>query len=232
VYTSSLFTVVTPALTHDLTTLETAKDELNITGNDSDVRLARWIRETSGYIATWCNRTFAIETVSELWRAADRHHFFLPFHTGHSATNTPDPLLLRRYPIVSIDGVSEEDGDPLLATDYEYDATTGRLWRLSGGDSDPAGAAAATRMHWYAAKIVVTYAGGYDTPRDKPYQLEQACLMLMKNRHDGITRDRLQRSQNIPGVLQEEWWNPATPGQPGMPPEVAEILDPFRQLNA
>jgi hypothetical protein len=233
VLTSSMLTVLKPALTQDLTTLETAKDELNITGNDADVRLSRWIRESSGYIATWCNRVFGIEQVSETWRGSERHHMH-NWHFGHGypSSSVPDPLMPRRYPIVTIDSVVEDEGTTLAPTDYEYDAERGRLWRLSGGTSDTGEACLGTRVHWFAAKVVVTYSGGYDVPRSQPYQLEQACLAMLKNRNDSLTRDRMQRSQIIPGVLQEEWWNPAMPGQPGMPPEIAEILAPFREINA
>lgn len=229
----SLLTVLEPALTHDLTTLETVKDELSITGNEADVRLTRWIRETSGFIANWCNRTFGAETVSELWRASDRWnlHWHMGLFGGRQSEAAPVPLTLRRYPIVRMDSIVEYSGAALPPTSYEYEAATGVLWRLSGDTTD-SGAACGTRTHWYATEILVTYTAGYDVPRSQPYQLEQACLMLMKNRQDGLSRDRMLRSQIVPGVLEEQFWNPATPGQPGMPPEVAEVLTPFRNYNA
>jgi hypothetical protein len=217
VLTDSIFLVVTPAATQDLTTLETVKDELGIIGNDDDRRLARWIRDSSGYIARWCNRTFGAETVSELWRASDR--WSIP-----DSSLVPRPLNLRRYPIVRIDSVTEDDNPVLDPASYEFDPGRGLVWRLMEGASN--------RTHWWAAKLLIVYSGGYDVPRSGPPELEQACLMLIKDRHDTISRDRMQRSQNIPGVLEEQWWNPAAPGQPGMPPEIAEILTPFRAYNA
>jgi hypothetical protein len=225
VLNDSIFNVITPAATQDLTTLETVKDELSITGNDSDVRLTRWIRESSGYIANWCNRVFGAEQVSEQWRGSDRWSI-------RDSSTVPRPLQLRRYPIVRIDSITEQDDPVLAATAYEFEAATGLLWRLTELTSDTGVTTSGTRIHWYAETLRVVYSGGYDVPRNEPYQLEQACLMLIKNRQDTISRDRMLRSQNIPGVLEEQWWNPAMPGQPGMPPDVAELLTPFRNYNA
>jgi hypothetical protein len=212
----SMLTVITPAATYDLTTLETVKDELSITGNDVDIRLARWIKETSGYIARWCNRVFGLEQVSEQWRAVDR--WSVP-----DSSAAPRPLLLTRFPVVSIDSITDQDGTVLPVAEYEFDENTGRLWRLtdSGG-----------RNHWWSWRLAVAYSGGYDLPDGAPDELQQACLMLMKIRNDTQSRDRMQRSLTVPGVLEEEWWNPATPGQPGMPPEIAEVLTAFRDHNA
>jgi hypothetical protein len=214
--TSSKIDVLVPAVSFDLTTLEVVKDEFEIAGNDLDIRWARWIREESRTIARWCNRIFAQEQVSETWRGADRWGLV-------DQSLEPRPLLLCRYPVVRIDSITDTE-TVLPATSYEVDTETGRLWRLTDDGS--------IRSHWWPTTLTVVYSGGYELPGKAPDELAKACLMLLKNRRDGITRDRLQRSQNIPGVLEEQWWNPATPGQPGMPPDVAEVLNGFREYNA
>ena len=217
----SLLNVITPATTHDLTTLEIVKDELNVTDASSDTRFARWISATSDYIEKFCNRVFATEQVSELWRASDRGAVYGTYMRDH-LSDQPDALSLRRFPIVEITSITENTGgDPLTTDDYEMEVATGLLWKMVDG----------YRSHWWGPSVTVTYTGGYDLPDHPPPALEQACLMLIKIRNDGINRDRLQRAQVIPGVLEEQWWNPATPGQPGMPPEVEEILTPFRYFN-
>jgi hypothetical protein len=211
----SLLTVVTPASTYDLTTLEIAYEELGIADNTNDSRMARWISATSDYIARYCNRVFGLETVTEKWRQADRYIV--------RDTLAAEPFRLKRFPVVSIESITLDDGTPLEQADYELDAAKGILWRIQQG---------CRWDWWYEPTVTVTYTGGYDLPDKAPPALEQACLMLLKIRNDGITRDRLQRSQFVPGVLQEEWWNPAQPGAPGMPPEVAEILTDFRDWSA
>jgi hypothetical protein len=224
----SIVTVIEKATTRDLTTLEAAKEELNILGNDFDMRLARWITETSKYIERWCNRTLALETVSEQWRASDqRAHGWLGwFGSTGAPVSIADarPLVAQRWPVVKVTSITEDQNDPLLTTDYEVDARTGRIWRLSGG----------ARSHWYAGVVTVVYSGGFFVPRDVPPDLQQGCLMLLQIRNDGNTRDRMLRSQVIPGVLEEQFWNPSGSGAAtqAMPPEIADVLQPYREYNA
>jgi hypothetical protein len=58
-------TVVTPASSHDLTTLDAVKDELPISGNGSDAILGRYISGASQAVEQYCNRVFVVETVSD-----------------------------------------------------------------------------------------------------------------------------------------------------------------------
>ena len=222
----SIVTVIKAATTQDLTTLEAAKDELNITGSDQDRRIARWITETSRYIARWCNRTLALETVSEQWRAPDfrGHHGFGQWHGlgGHHHTlMEPSPLVARRWPIADVTSIIEDDCDTALdpTTDFEVDAANGRIWRLLDDIRGP----------WYTMKVVANYSGGFDVPRAVPPDLQQACLMLLQIRANTNTRDRMLRSQVIPGVLEEQYWNPNTTGTAAMPPEIADVLIPYRE---
>jgi gp6-like head-tail connector protein len=216
----SILTVVTPAQTRDLTTLATIKDELGVKDRAFDDRLRRWIREASGYIETYCNRVFAQEQVSELWRWAPGWHNA----PGHARRG--DPLCLRRYPVVSIDSLAEDDGDPLTTDDYELDAEHGFLWRMWGQVSGQGG----SRYRWCAMKVVVTYTAGYALLGEAPYPLEQACQALIKHRWAARDRDPMLRSQVVPGVLEQQWWV-AGAGQSGMPPELVDLLEPFREDN-
>ena len=102
--------------THDLTTLDIAKEELGIDTNENDARLARWIRETSVYIERHCNRVLVKETVREIWHGAD--YWYLP-----EVSQEIRPLNLRRYPVVEIASFGSIDEDPpLTADDYQLDA--------------------------------------------------------------------------------------------------------------
>ena len=219
---SSIIEVIDPAATYDLTTLEVAKDELGIDGNDVDVRLARWIRETSAYIQRHCNRVLARETVRETWHGAD--YWYLP-----EVSQEVRPLTLRRYPVVEIASFGSVDEDPpLTVDDYQLDAYRGRLWRLNEGQRSY------WSWHWSNTALMsleITYTGGYDQ-NALPPDLQAACLALLKIRNDTFGRDRFLRSQDIPGVLREEYNNPAAPGQAGLPPEICEMLRPFQEFNS
>lgn len=215
----SILTVVTAAVTHDLTVLATVKDELGITDTASDARLARWIRESSGLIATYCNRTLAQETVTELFRF-DRGHW----HDRDRHDRDRHYLLLDRTPVTDFTSVVEDDGDPLVeGTDFEVDTGSGELFRLSGSN----------RCRWHAcSSVTVTYTGGYVLMGTLPYPIEQACLTLIKHRASARGRDPMLRSQNVVGVLEETFWVGAVGDNGAMPPEAAAMLDPYRRMPA
>jgi hypothetical protein len=204
--------VITKAKTYDLTVLETAKDELGVDGNQMDVRLKRWITEVSFDAARFCNRVFAIEEVLEVWHASNL--------ARAAYSGEPNALTLARYPIVKIISVTETD-TVLTPEDYEYEVSSGRLWRRQS----------ACRSDWWADRVEVRYQGGYDVPVATPPDLQEACLLLLKYRNDGHSRDRFQRSQDVPGVLREEFFNPASGTDSGMPPEVCSKLEGFREYN-
>jgi hypothetical protein len=220
---SSIIEVIEPALTHDLTTLDIAKEELGIDTDENDARLARWIRETSVYIERHCNRTLVKETVSETWHGTD--FWYLP-----EVSVEIRPLTLRRYPVVEIVSFGSVDEDPpLTEDDYQLDAYRGRLWRLHEG------ARSYWSWHWSNSAMMsleIVYVGGYDNPNNLPPDLQAACLALLKIRNDTFGRDRFIRSQEIPGVIKEEYNNPAAPGQSGLPPEICEMLQPFQEFNS
>lgn len=211
---TSILTIVTPAPTHDLTVLVTVKDELGVTDASQDDRLNRWISETSGFIRSYCNRTFAQEQVREMWRVSER----FPRHEGF--------VQLRRYPVVSIDGIEEDDGDALTTDDYEVDAERGWLWRMRGQTAGVGGC----RCPWRARKLSVTYTAGYALLDGLPYGIETACIETIKHRAAARNRDPNLRAQEIPGELVQQWWVPGA-NEDGVPPEIQAMLDPHRNLN-
>lgn len=203
--TPPIITVTTAAVTHDLTTLDTVRDELGIAADDtsSDARLARWISESSGFIRDYCGRVFAAETVSELWR--------------------PDCamqcLITSRVPVSTITSITEDD--VVLTTDeYEADLGNGFLYRLY---SD-------VRCKWTASKIVIVYTGGYDLLDGVPYGVEMACIETIKHRESARNRDPMMRSQTIPGELEQVWWVPGA-GEDGVPATIRALLDPHRRVS-
>jgi hypothetical protein len=195
-----MLTVTTPATTHDLTVLETVRAELGITDRAEDENLARWITEASRVIAEYCNRVFARETVSETFRLATRKSDFL----------------LSRYPVVSIASVVE-NGETLVATDYEFTSDTGVLTRLRGD----------TPTCWPPGKIVVTYSAGYGLLTDLPYGIERAAITLVKQYRFANARDPQLRSENIDGIGSAGYFDGLEAD--GLSPEVRGLLAEHRK---
>lgn len=203
--TNSILTVTTAASSFDLTVLATVKAALGVDPANTkfDALIAnQWIPQASAAVATYCNRVFARETVTETWRNV--------YECG--------PLMLSRHPVASIASVTV-DGTTLSASDYEYDAKTGFIYRLS---SD-------ARIAWYAAKIVIVYAGGYVLLGELPHEIERAAVLLCKYYRYTLAQNPLIKRENIPGVIDTEYWVMAE-GSPAMPRDVTDLLDPHRSL--
>lgn len=224
----SILTILTPAITHDLTTLATAKDEMNITGTASDDRLARWIREASGFIRGYCDRTFAAETLKETWRpgTAGRNRDYNWSSSNWIYGPAGDALRLRRWPVTAIVSISEDDAAALTSDDYELDGDRGWLYRMSGQVSGAGG----SRTGWYGSKLAVTYTAGYALLDGLPYGLETACLEILKHRQAARERDPMLKQQTIPGELEQQWWVPGA-NEDGVPATIRALLDPHRAMN-
>lgn len=195
--------IVLPGLSIDLTVLATVKTELGITDTESDAWLQTKITQSSAAIASACGRVFQRETV------ADR------FNLGWSSCD--DKLVLSRYPVESIVSVTEAN-QTLAAGDYEFESANGFLFRLSGD----------ARRAWTGGRIVVTYEAGYDLLESLPHDLEQACILLVKQNYFAKTRDPLVKGITIPGVSTYDYWVGGVGQGGGMPPEVQSLLTRYK----
>lgn len=196
----SILTVTAPASTFDLTTITDVKADLGITNTDSDALLTRYVSESSIEFANACNRVFAKETVSELFRPDE------PKRT----------LVLTRRPVVSITSVTE-DGDVTDASDYETDLTAGLIYRLEDD----------CRCAWGAAKIVVVYQAGYVVPASAPKDLQKAIRAIVKAQFLSKGRDPLVRSESVPGVYEVAYWVGGLPGGEAWPADIKAALDRY-----
>ena len=209
--TESLLTVVTPATTYDLVSLDVIKDELGITDTTSDLRLARWITESSQMIAAYTQRVWALESLSEMFR--------MPVKMNTSGYR--HQLRLTRYPIVAVTTVVEDDIYSLTqGVDFEVDPASGLLYRLFQGGV-PDGELAWT---WHRRKVVVTYSAGYALPDGAPSLLQQAAQMMIKGRQANRTTDPTLRSYVIPGVIEKTFATPSSTDGP-IPAAIAALLD-------
>lgn len=91
---TSLLTVMVKSLTYDLTILDNVKTDLGITDKESDARLATWIKQGSGAIASYCNRVFGKEILEEK---------FWPQREAFSVVRgSLDVLQLGRWPVSAL----------------------------------------------------------------------------------------------------------------------------------
>lgn len=205
-----MLTVVTPAASMALTTLEAVKAELSLSGTGDDAWLTDTIARASAIIARWCGRVFALETVQETYRI-DR---------------ATDLLVLSRWPVAAV--VSIVAGGAWLAADgWEVDAANGDLYRLGVGDQ---------RKVWPIGKTVVTYSAGFILPGaegcDLPADIEAACIALCVRAFPAKGRDPALRSYENPDVEKYSFVDPdKLLTVDGLPTDVAERLRPYRQVT-
>jgi hypothetical protein len=206
-----LITVLTPAETHDLTTLAMVKTELGVTGSSSDAHLQALIQQASGEIASHCDRVFALETVRQTFQSRDR-----PWPRRPTACT---PLVLARWPIVEISTITEND--IAVSTDeYSIDAAEGLLYRV----------VSAIEFGWWGTDIVVEYSGGYALMGDLPFDIERCCLDLVRSYWHGRSRDPSLRSEVVPGVIEQSWSAiDSLPMRGGIPADIAHRLDRYKR---
>lgn len=203
----SILTVTAAASSYDLTTLTNVKAELNIIDGASDVILKRYISGASQAAIQYCNRAFAVETVSEQ---------FITDHSRCLVRGGVKPLQLARWPIVTVTSVTENAVLLVAGTDYLVDATNGQLTRIDS-DSFP--------RFWSPLPLTVVYSAGYATT---PADLEDAIVRMVTKRWSAKGRDATLKQENIPGVLERQFWI-ATGNEAGnMTPDVVDILENYR----
>jgi len=212
----STLTVIDPAATHDLTTIETLKAEMEISGATDDAFLGALIRQASDQIRQYTNRTFAQETVKE------RFDFeWLINNDEHWSSSLCHPLRLARAPITDVIEIID-DGNVIVPPDeYDIDAENGLIWRISDG----------LRFGWFSTRLEVTYTAGYALLSGLPYDIERAAIDLIKRHYYSRSRDPALRSEQILDVINSSWTAASSASTKfGMPVDIAERLDPHRRF--
>lgn len=178
---TSIVTVTAPATNRSLITLEQVKTELNITDSGSDTQIETLRKRASQAIVGYCNREFARDGVSEVFRDVAAECLSL-------SAGFPDPNHIADF--CTITSVTE-DGAVLDAANYELDAGAGLLYRLNSDE----------RCAWCARKVTVEYTAGYVLPDDSdptlPEDVQGAALELIKAARFNASRDPALRSENI-----------------------------------
>lgn len=197
---------------HDLTTVEEVLAELGIAGDaDTNAEIADQISLYSKIIATYCDRIFAKEYITETF-VLDR---------GECLSWLP----LSRYPVDTIYSVTV-DGVELDESNWIVNPENGLLNHLIRG-------------HWYGWRVVVTYVGGYDLPGDAPTALNRACVEFIKDRRPaGDSGSSVPvssvRAIEDSGSRVEFFQSNAATGtttNAAIPSSVADLISPFRKIS-
>ena len=200
-----LLEVLTAADSLDLTTLASAKEEMGVTGTSDDGMIARWIREESAKIASYCNRVFGREEIRETIQVHDRVL----------------RIALRRRPVELITLITE-DGEDIDPANYILNAPAGVVNRVSD---------VGCPMPFARGPLIVEYWGGYSLIGSLPYELESACLVALGDRWRTKDRDAALRRIEIPGVATEEYAVTPQWAASGLLPEVEALVAAHRSVN-
>ena len=137
----------------DLTTLENTKAWLGILTADDDPLLSRLISSASEFIQTWLNRTFEVQSYTEV-------------RDGTGGCR----MVFADYPVISVQGVMVDGRSIPSSTDfgtpgYRFDANrimlTGYIFSRGLGN------------------VQLAYTGGF---AETPKEIEQACIELVSLR--------------------------------------------------
>lgn len=204
--------VVTPASSYNLIDLATLKTLLGVSDTLSDAYLTALIPIVSAGAAQYCNRVFAVETVTDT---------FLSPRIGYRLQrfgSTP-PIQLTRWPVESISSVNEtiagQTSALVLDTDYMLDSLTAQLTRLD---------ALGYPTQWTSSLVAVTYAGGLPA---NPPDIMGAMAAWIKAMRFAQQRDPALRSENLPGVYSASY---VTSMASGMPVECSSVLDNYKSV--
>lgn len=200
---NSIVTVTTPATEANLASLATVKSALGISGTSEDASLQKYIAQASAKCASYCDRVFGRETVSEKFRI-DR---------------LSEALVLSRHPVHVLTSITV-DGVLLLATEYDFQKENGIVIRVGSSDQ---------REVWCRSVAVVVYSAGYDLASAAPPDLEEACIELVKHMRSAATRDPLAKRIEVPGVLTTDYWVGGVGSNGALPPKVVSLLEPYRR---
>lgn len=200
-----IIAVVTPVSTTRLVTLASVKENLGLSGSTYDTLLTRFIDEATFRLARRSDRPhWGSERVTETWRFDD----------------CQEHILLSRRPPSQIHTITV-DGTALTTADWERDGR--KLYRLDGSDG---------RREWSSGKTVVDYTAGYVLEASAPADLAAACRTLVALQWFARARDPLVKSEDVPGVISQEYWVGDMPvdDPDGLPAGIASMCWYYRSI--
>jgi hypothetical protein len=196
--------IITPAQNRQLTTLEALGKELGLPEQEWDEAMLAAIDRASAAISAYCGRTFARETVRETW--------------VHRVT--PRELILTRYPIASITGLTVA-GETVDMADLTFNPEAGIVY--------------GHRLGTAGARTQLTYVAGYALPGEQnanlPPEIEQAALQAAKTLWLAKDRDPLMKSEQIEGIGRTDYWVGPVDGVASYLSDVLFLLSSHRSVE-
>lgn len=182
--------ITIPAGSYDLCTVDQLRELLSAPSSITDLFLGELVTRASKAAVKLCRRGFIAETITEQWRS-------FPHVDSASLANFPNNIWLHRPPIVSVISVVEDAVTLVPGTDYEIDTTRGRITRLCND----------IPLRWRFRKLEIEYQGGYTFPDGTlPEDVQAGVLELAKDLYFSRGRDPMVRAENVPGVLEKQYW--------------------------
>lgn len=197
-----MLTILTPASSRDLSTLDSVKATLGVTGSAQDVALLTLLRQASDAITRHVGQPFARERVQQT-----------EYLSGGGS------IILERSLAVTIETVTFGE-TTLDAGTYSLEGGILRPW-LFGWQSAP----------WWGA-AVITYSAGYELLGELPYDVERAALLTCAGWYGSRGRDPLIRSETAEGVGTITYATTPAAGVGALPAEALALLAPYRRLFA
>ncbi len=206
--------IVTAPEATALTTLSVVKAEIGITTTDLDTVLTRFINLASAQIVSYCDRDFALTTIDET----------IPAKGGNR-------IVLSRFPVTSITSVKYLG--VAVDTDYYFlshpeagflDYISTGSWEYTSGSYD----------------YTVRYQYGYILPsfttgtRNLPYDVEQACIELVKQAYFARDKDPSVAKEIVPQVYEVQNTNSVAGGSAdriSIPASVITLLSPYKRYK-
>lgn len=184
----------------DLISLEDLKLALGIEGTSEDAALQAMITFQSRIIAEYCERRFGLAEALETF-VFDRYETML----------ARQALTLSLYPVA---GISEISSTGTIATEYQLDPATGRVW---GG---------------WSGTVAVTYSGGYDLPEDAPARLQKAVIEAVREGRTSGARDPSIREVQHGDTRISYFTSTTSSASPGyLSAPVIDLIAPYRRLT-
>lgn len=187
-----------PAVTNNLTTRDTIKQELKISGTDSDNDIDRWIEEASSKISAYCRvGTFGRRKVRQTEYCAGSS-IILELNLEPTITS------------VTVGGSALND----------YVLNEGMLYRLSSDAPVP--------WSNYGGTVVIEYTTGYVLLGNLPQAIERACIDLVKQLYFDGPRDSRVKSERVLDIMEQSFHaQSSSAADSELPPGIAASLQPF-----
>jgi len=226
------------AKTSKLASLADLKIELNIDPGDTseDAYLDGVIMQMSSTIETYLDRTLGVGAFNQTKNVT--HSMYIP-----------NKIFLVKYPVTDLLSISYtwSDGATKVTLDddeYFFEADEGIVTMTDSGYQllrSGLGAAGAAAIGSGYITIDASHEGGYDLPEDAdtsamdlPEVISRACLDLSKNAYYTRTQNPTVKSEMVPDVLQQTYFQASggtTGGGSGFADGVLNSLDSYLDLR-